>query len=438
VRRNFRHLICRHLRMTGCCTAQLQRARVAGAPLARGRAGGAAAALALALAALGLSIAASGQARAAQASGQASGQASQQPAPAGAGVNLYALGANVYGPYQGGGQIRPWHVQGEVWLLAGEPRASNVAVQIGDDGVLVVDTGAQSMAPELLAQIQQLAREHAVDQGAIRFVVNTNGRADHIGGNAVIRAAGSTIAGAAGGGGRIAAGEESRGIAGVIAGAAVIANQNVLTRLVAENAAGGRDAAQPLWPTDTEDFDLYNSWFNGEAVRLFHPSSANTDGQLMVQFRRSDVIAAGDVIDMNAYPVIDVARGGTIDGELVALNHLIDLAVPAERQEGGTVVIPGHGRLCDQSDVVHYKDMLTVIRNRVQFYRNQGKTLQQVLALGVTADYEERWGASAGAWTTTDFVTAVYRTLSPKGPMFSMRDAALVPAPDSVPGLKLY
>jgi glyoxylase-like metal-dependent hydrolase (beta-lactamase superfamily II) len=419
--------------MTGCCTDQLRRRRVLDAPLACGRA----AAITMALAALGLSIAAPDQARAAQTSGQTSQQTSPQSVAA-AGVNLYAPGANVYERYQNGGQIRPWHVQGQVWLLTGEPRASNVAVQIGDDGLLVVDTGVQSMAPELLAQIQQLAREHAIDQAAIRFVVNTSGRADHIGGNAVIRAAGSTIAGAAGGGGRIAAGQESRGAAGVIAGAAVIANQNVLTRLVAENAAGGPDAAQPLWPTETEDFDLYNTWFNGEAVRLFHPSTASTDGQLMVQFRHSDVIAAGDVIDMEAYPLIDVARGGTIDGELVALNHLIDLAVPAERQEGGTVVIPGHGRLCDQSDVVHYENMLTVIRNRVQFYRNQGKTLQQVLALGVTADYEERWGAAGGAWTTADFVTAVYRTLPPKGPVFSMRDAALVPAPDSVPGLKLY
>jgi glyoxylase-like metal-dependent hydrolase (beta-lactamase superfamily II) len=355
---------------------------------------------------------------------------------AGAAVDLYAPDAQVYARQLSDGQIHPWHLQGEIWLLAGEPRESNVAVQIGNDGVLVVDTGEQATALKLLAQILQLAREHAGDQKAIRFVINTNGVADHIGGNQVIREAGSTIAGAqAGAGFRFDTGDA----AGIVPGASVIANQNVLTRLVAESAAGVKGTAQPLWPTDTEDFDLYNWWFNGEAVRLFHPHSANTDGQLMVQFRRSDVIAAGDIIDTNSYPLIDVARGGSVDGELVALHHLIDLAVPAGRQEGGTVVVPGHGKLCDQSDVVHYANMVTIIRNRVQYYKNRGKTLQQVLALGVTSDYDERWGSSEGPWTTQDFVTAVYNTLPKKGPSFSMLNTALVPAPSgAVPGVKMY
>jgi glyoxylase-like metal-dependent hydrolase (beta-lactamase superfamily II) len=360
---------------------------------------------------------------------------SQSSTASSAPVNPYGRDVNVYARDQGDGQIHPWHAQGQVWVMAGEPGDSNVAVQVGSDGALVVDTGTQSMAPKLVAQILQLAQEHGGDQKAIREVINTNMRADHIGGNQIIRDAGSTIAGAqAGAGFRFDRPDKS----GIVPGATVIANQNVLMRLVAESAGGSAYAAQALWPTDTEDFDLDNSWFNDEAVRLFHPHNANTDGQLMVQFRHSDVIAAGDVMDMDAYPVIDVARGGTIDGELVALNHLIDLAVPAERQEGGTVVIPGHGKLCDQSDVVHYKNMVTIIRNRVQFYKGQGRTLQQVLALGVSSDYDERWGRTDGSWTTRDFITAVYDTLPRKGPSFSMRNAALVPAADSVPGFKSY
>ncbi len=353
-------------------------------------------------------------------------------------VNVYAPNADVYARYQGDGDIHPWHVQGQIWLLAGESGESNVTVQIGNEGALVVDTGTQAMAPKLLAQIRQLIQEHAGDQKAIRFVVNTNGRADHIGGNQVIGEAGSTIVGSAGGGGRLSPGSESRGTAGVVPGAIVMASQNVLARLAAESAGGEADAGQKLWPTETEDFDLYNTWFNGEAVRLFHPHNANTDGQLIVQFRRSDVIAAGDVLNTDSYPMIDVARGGSIDGELVALNQLIDLAVPAERQEGGTVVVPGHGPLGDQSDVVHYRDMLTIIRNRVQFYKNEGKTLQQVLALGVTADYDRQWGAANGTSATRDFIAAVYQTLPRKGPVFSMHTVTLVPSADAVPGFRTY
>jgi glyoxylase-like metal-dependent hydrolase (beta-lactamase superfamily II) len=351
-------------------------------------------------------------------------------------VNLYAANAHPYAPVGGDGQIHPWPLQGGLWLLAGETDNSNVVVQLGGDGALVVDTGTRAMAPELLAQIRHLVQEHGGDQKAIRLIIDTNGLADHIGGNDLIREAGSTIVGSAGGAGRLTPGSETRGLAGVIPGALVLASQNVLTRLAGESSASGAAAAQVLWPTDTEDFDLYNTWFNGEAVRLFHPHSASTDGQLMVQFRRSDVIAAGDVVNTDSYPLIDTTRGGSIDGELVALNQLIDLAVPAERQEGGTVVVPGHGPLGDQSDVVHYRNMLTIIRNRVQFYKNQGKSLQQVLAFGVTADYDRRWGASPGA--VREFISAVYQTLPRKGPMFSMHTVTLVPSTDTISGFRMY
>jgi glyoxylase-like metal-dependent hydrolase (beta-lactamase superfamily II) len=349
-----------------------------------------------------------------------------QPA-VGTEVDLYAPGSRAYAHDQGDGQIHPWHAQGNVWLMAGEPGGSNVAVQVGNDGVLVVDAGTGAMAPKLLAQIRQLAQEHAGTQKAIRFVLNTNGLTDHIGGNEVLRKSGSTIVG----------GNELFDNPGLAPGATVIAHQNVLDRLVAENTAGNGHAPQKLWPTDTEAFDLYNMYFNGEAVQLYHPHAASTDGQLMILFRRSDVIAAGDVLDMDSYPIIDVARGGTIDGELVALNELMQMAVPAAKQEGGTLIIPGHGRLCDQSDVVHYKNMMTIIRNRVQYYKNQGKTLQQVLALGLSGDYDQLWGATSGPWTTQDFITAIFRTLPPKGPVFSMLNTTLVPSPATVPGTRI-
>jgi hypothetical protein len=148
------------------------------------------------------------------------------------------------------------------------------------------------------------------------------------------------------------------------------------------------------------------------------------------------VIATGDVVDMTGYPHINAAQGGTIDGELVALNKIIEMAVPEDKQQGGTMIIPGHGRLCDQSDVVHYKNVVTIIRNRVQYYKNQGKTLQQMLALKPSGDYDQRWGHDSGPWTTEQFIEAVYKTLPGRGPSFSMRNETVVPATAAVSGGK--
>ncbi len=335
---------------------------------------------------------------------------------------------DVYALPRSDGHIQPYQAQGQVWLMAGEPREASVAVQIGNQGVLVVDTGVKDMAKDLLQQIERLDQEKGGDQKAIRYVIDTDGLPDHIGGNAVIREAGSTIV----------AGNFARDNPGLAGGAGVIATQNLLSRLVQENANGVADAAQPNWPTDTEDFDTYNMHFNGEAVQLFHPHNATTDGNLIVMFRRSDVVVTGDVVDLTGYPIIDTARGGTIDGELVALNHIIEMSVPEDKQEGGTLIIPGHGRVGDQSDVVHYKNVVTIIRNRIQYYKNQGKTLQQVLAIKPTWDYDQRWGHDDGPWTTRQFVEAVYKTLPARGPSFSMQNTTLVPADAAVSNGKKY
>lgn len=352
---------------------------------------------------------------AAQAAAQAPRQGSQSPDPTmGAPVNIYAN--DVYAPAREDGEIRPERVRGQVWVLTGEPGGSNVAVQIGEQGVLVVDTGTKEMSPKLLAQIQRLAQEHAGDHKEIRKVINTNGRADHVGGNETIAKAGSQI---------ISGEERAQQNVFVSPGAEVVAHENVLRRM----SADGTGAFRGLEPTDPESFEVDNQRFNGEAVQIHHPHDANTDGQLVVLFRGSDVIAAGDVVDMVSYPIIDVKAGGSIDGELVALNKVIAMAAPGPQAEGGTVIIPGHGRLCDQADVALYRNMLTIVRNTVQYYKNQGKTLQQVLDLKPSAGYDQRWGGTSGSWTTRDFITAVYETLPAKGPVFfSMKTTTTVPS----------
>jgi len=311
------------------------------------------------------------------------------------GYDFYAGRADQGTP--GDGEIHPWHVQGNVWLMAGEPGESNVAVQVGNAGVLVVDTGTQAMAPKLLAAIQKLAAEYGGEQKAIHWVINTDGLMDHVGGNYIVRNGGNTIVGS----------NFQFDNPGLTPGATVIGNLNLLTRI-----------PQPLWPNETHTEPIYSWDFNDEAVRLYHPVSANTDGNEMVLFRRSDVLATGDVLSMVHYPVIDSKRGGSIDGELAALNQAMELAVADFHmgpQEGGTMIVPGHGRLCDQADLVEYTIIVTTIRNRVMYYKNRGKSLQQVLAMKPTWDFDDRWGESTGSWTSRQFVQAVYDTLPARG-----------------------
>lgn len=328
------------------------------------------------------------------------------------------------------GQIHSQFVQGNVWLMAGEPGMSNVAVQLANEGVLVVDTGTRAMADKLLARIQQVAAEHAGSEGPpeIRLIIDTDSNTDHIGGNDLIAKGGRTIIA-----GNFARDAQSQGLQSA---ATIIANVNLLAHLVAYNAQAPQDQQVTL-PENAVDADVYDTHFDGEALQLFHPHAAVSDDDTMVLFRRSDVIAAGDVVNMTGYPHINVAQGGTIDGELVALNKIIELAVPEDKQQGGTMIIPGHGRLCDQSDVVHYKNVMTIIRNRVQHYKNQGKTLQQVLALKPSGDYDERWGTNPD-WTPQDFVEAIYRTLPARGPSFSMQNETVVPATAAVSGGKVF
>jgi glyoxylase-like metal-dependent hydrolase (beta-lactamase superfamily II) len=319
----------------------------------------------------------------------------------------YYKGTADQGSY-GDGEIHPWHVQGNVWLLAGEPDESNVTVQVGNNGALVVDTGTRQMAPQLLAAVQKLADQYGGEQKIIQWVINTDGRADHIGGNSIVRNGGTTIIGS----------NVQFDNPGVTPGATVIASLNVLNRMVVPNAQGQPSVPEQLWPNETHTEPVYSWDNNDESVELIHPPSANSDENELVLFRRSDVIATGDVVSMTHYPVIDASIGGSIDGELSALNNVIELATADFHmgpQEGGTMIIPGHGRLCDQADLVEYNIILTTVRNRIMYYKNQGKTLQQVLALRPTWDFDQRREGDDGSWTPQQFVQAVYETLPAPG-----------------------
>jgi glyoxylase-like metal-dependent hydrolase (beta-lactamase superfamily II) len=291
------------------------------------------------------------------------------------------------------------HAQGDVYMVVGADH--NTAVQVGKDGVLVVDPGPEADAGALLAEIRKIS-----PTGPIRFVVDTNIHADRAGGNAKISAAGSEIVG-----GNFA---PQVGVAegGASVGAMIVAHENVLNRMSARPQPG-QPALVPsaAWPQDTFFGDRKNLFFNGEALELLHIPAASTDGDVLVFFRRSDVIAAGDIFTPDRYPYIDLARGGNIQGILDGLNRLMEVTIPAEKQEGGTYVIPGRGRLCDQADVVEYRDMTTIIRDRIQDLVKKGMTLEQVKAARPTRDYDPLYGTDKGPWTTDMFVEAVYKSL---------------------------
>jgi glyoxylase-like metal-dependent hydrolase (beta-lactamase superfamily II) len=287
-------------------------------------------------------------------------------------------------------QLRP-----NFYVIAGA--GGNIGVQIGPDGVVVVDSGTAARADAVVRAVKSISTR------PIRYVINTSADADHVGGNEIVARAGQTILNLTG------------ALSGLANGgaAAVLAAEGVLRRM---SAPTGEKAPFPTaaWPTETFHGRRSYMYLNGEAIETLHQPSAHSDGDSIVFFRRSDVVMAGDVIDTARFPVIDLKTGGSIQGEIDALNRLVELAVPSFPlvwQEGGTYVIPGHGRVYEQLDVVEYRDMVTVIRDRVRALIDQGRTLDQVKAARPAQGYARQYGSATGSWTTEMFIDAVYRSL---------------------------
>ncbi len=279
-------------------------------------------------------------------------------------------------------QIHVEPVQHNIYLLARS--GGNITVQVGSQGVLMVDTGFEPLVPKVMAEIRKL------NKGPIRYIINTHAHPDHVGGNAAIA--------------RMAGHDPLLPLK-------IIAQENVLNRLTA-TAPG-----QPRFPEAGLPIDEYatpekNLHFNGEAVIIYHEPNAHTDGDSIVLFRGSDVISTGDIFTPDAYPFLDIERGGSVQGEIAALNHVLQLAVPAKTQEGGTYIVPGHGRICDDADVVEFRDMVVIVRDRVRDMIHKGMTLEQVKAARPTRDYDTEYITPASFVKADGFVEAVYKSLS--------------------------
>ena len=274
-------------------------------------------------------------------------------------------------------------VQGHTYMLVGP--GGNITIQTGKDGVLLVDTMFAPLAQRIDAEIKKLS-----DQ-PIRYIIDTHVHGDHVGGNEALQKMGATGASPVAGG-----------------GATVIAQANVLNRMTTPVTGSQAPPPQTGLPNDEYDTPTKDFFFNGEAVVIFHEPAAHTDGDSIVFFRRSDVLSVGDIFTPERYPFIDLARGGSIKGEIDALNHILLLTVPEHLQEGGTRVIPGHGRLCGEADVVEYRDMVTIVRDRVQDAMKRGLNLEQVKAAKLTLDYDPQYGSGDA------FVESIYKSLGGK------------------------
>ena len=281
-------------------------------------------------------------------------------------------------------QIKVLPVQGNIYMLSGA--GGNITLQVGKEGVLIVDTEFGPLVPQLMTEIRKLSK------GPIRYIVNTHVHPDHVGGNEAFA--------------KLIPDDPAAPLK-------IIAHESVFNRM--SRPVGNESPVSELGLPRDEYFTPFKDLrFNGEAIFVYHEPNAHTDGDSVVLFRGSDVLSVGDIFTPGAYPFIDLERGGSLSGEIGALNHILELTVPGHTQDGGTYVIPGHGRICDEADVVEYRDMVVIIRDRVADMIKKGMTLEQVKAAKPTRDYDTEYVSSNSFVTADRFIESVYQSLIQK------------------------
>jgi cyclase len=294
---------------------------------------------------------------------------------------------------QASGELAVLRVQGfeqtMIYMIVGA--GANITAQVGNDGVVLVDTGTAQNSDKVLAALRTITDK------PVRYIINTHAHPDHAGGNVgIVKAIGGQRTSQGGGGGGV---ENPTGVQ-------VYSHQKAADRLLDDPVY--IDDAIPKFTFLTADKQLF---LNDEAIELWYHPNAHTDGDILIYFRRSDVIVAGDLLHTDTYPIFDAAWGGRLQGMLNGLNQIIDIAVPRFNQMDGTRIIPGHGRLCTESDIAELRDMATIVRDRVNHMISKGMTLEQVKAARPTIDYNPVYGSTTGSWTTDKFIETVYADL---------------------------
>jgi len=267
--------------------------------------------------------------------------------------------------------VKTTPVAGSVSMLQGE--GGNIGVLVGPDGVLLVDDEFAPLVPKIEAAVKQLSPK------PIRFVINTHWHGDHTGGNAALGTGGAII----------------------------VAQDNVRKRLSTEQFSTFSQQTLPpspavAWPVITF-LDSVSFHLGGEDIDVLHVAPAHTDGDSVVFFKKSNVVHAGDLLFNGLYPFIDFGSGGSIDGVVAGADMLLS------RIDDTTKIINGHGPLASKADLKRYRDMLATIRDRVRKAIQDGKTLDQTVALKPTAEFDAAWGN--GFLKPDAFVALVYSGL---------------------------
>lgn len=283
----------------------------------------------------------------------------------------------------------------------------NVVLETGTYGAILVDTGPASASQALIDQVKRLTDK------PIRFIIDTSADPELIGGNATVAAAGQSLATTDTFDALEVNGNTSKvDLPGQGNTATVVARQNVLTQMLSQPGANYGSAALPSDTFSRQQFDFF---LNGTPISVVALPGGHSGSDAAVRFDRPDVVVAGAVFDQTRFPVIDVANGGSIDGEIQALDQIANTLsyanVPVLENSGATLVIPVRGPVSDEDDLVTYRDMVGTVRDRIEYYIEQGKTLQQIHALNPARGYISRYGADSGSWTTNDFIDAVYKSL---------------------------
>lgn len=251
-------------------------------------------------------------------------------------------------------EIRTTMLGEGVYALAG--RGGNIGVSVGDDGIFLVDDQYAPLTPKILAALAELG------DGPVRFVLNTHWHFDHTGGN------------------------ENMGEAGAV----IVAHNAVRRRMTVGQFIEGLNvdvapAAEGALPVVTFT-DTVTFYLNGDTLDAFHVAPAHTDGDAIVHWRAADVVHMGDIFWNRSYPFIDLSSGGSVDGVIAAVEGVLAWTGPATR------LVPGHGPVTDRSGLEAYHAMLTTVRTRVRALVRQGATEDEVLAAGVTAEWDTEWG----------------------------------------------
>ncbi len=276
------------------------------------------------------------------------------------------------------GEIHVLPIRGNVYMLVGD--GGNIVVQTGDEGAFVVDSGEGKLSDKVIAAIRKLS------QKPIQFLLNTSANPAHVGGNVKLGAAGSDPSLPGSFFDLQSPGRATGLLSDPAHHATLMAHNNVVVRLQAAKAPP--DAI----PADTYLAERRRKFHNGELIELFYEPNAVTDGDSIVHFRRSDVIATGDIFTTTQYPFIDLKNGGSVQGKIQALNDILNRTGYEHDENGGTYIVPGHGYLSDEHEVVEYRDMVVIVRDRVRAMIDADATLDQVKAARLTADYDTRYG----------------------------------------------